>query len=101
MTLFLGGPRHGEDVDVAPTGQLPSSYVDLGTATLYLLRAVTYVTPHPLTGAPDKAYLQQVYVHETVDGQTAYQMLPDVVVRRWFVKEGTLDKSAATPVVPS
>lgn len=106
MTLFLGGPRHGEDVDVAlvqslqgKSGYLPLSYVDIGTATTYILRAVTYVTPHPLTGQPDKAYLQQVYVHQTVTAEAAHQMLPDTVLRRWFVKEGTLQpqQPAVTP----
>ena len=107
MTLFLGGPRHGEDVDVAlvqsllgaALNHLPPSYVDIGTATTYVLRPVTYVTPHPLTGQPDKAYLQQVYVHETVTAEAAHQMLPDAVLRRWFVKDGTLQ--AEQPAVPS
>lgn len=108
MTLFLGGPRHGQDVDVPPEPQplldiatnqprrLPLSYVDIATASLYILREVTYVTPHPLTGQPDKAYVQRVYMHETVDPQTAQQLLPDAVLRRWFVTEGTLHEPTAS-----
>lgn len=102
MTLFLGGPRHGQDVEVPPERQSlldtatdqprkpKPSLVDIGSATTYYLRPVSFVTPHPLTGQPDKTYTQDVYVHETLSPQDAMQALPSAVLSRWFTTEGTL-----------
>lgn len=102
MTLFLGGPRHGQDVDVPPAPQTlldiatdqprkpRASFVDIASASTYYLRDFTYVTGHPLTGKPDKTYLQQVYVHETIGPANTPPLLGDAVLRRWFVTEGIL-----------
>jgi len=117
MTLFLGGPRHGHDVVVPPAPQtlleiatsrlptLPPSYVDLQSASTYYLRPVTYVTGHPLTGQPDKTYMQQVYMHEAVGPPEAPALLADAVLRHWFTAEGTLQPDPSPseqrePVIP-
>jgi hypothetical protein len=110
VTLLLGGPRHGQDVDVpvqpqslldtAPGLQpplLPPSYVDIASASTYVLRPFTYVTGHPLTGKPDKTYVLEIYVHETVTPPDAAALLADAVLRQWFIKEGALQP--AQPVV--
>jgi len=107
VTLFLGGPRHGQDNRVSPERQspleiatarprtLPPSYLDIATASTYYLRDITCTVPHPpLT---DKTYVCQVYVHETVTPEAAFQMLPDAVLRRWFETEGTLQPTQTPP----
>lgn len=101
MTLLVGGPRHGYDLDLyEPQSVLdiatdqprkpPQSYVDLASATTYHLRQFQWVTAHPLTGQPDRTYANDVYVHETLGPAEATQALHLAVLGLWFVKEGTL-----------
>ena len=104
MTLCLGGPRHGQDVDATepqsmldiathqPT-QPRQSFVDLATATAYYLRNLEFVTANPVTGQPDRLYTHHAYVHETAGPLDVVNLLGNALMGRWFAEHGTLHTS--------
>jgi hypothetical protein len=109
MTLMVGGPLHGQDIDVKPVSRtaleiaanrdpVPSpSYVDLATGELYLLRPVTLNLVEPQTNRPMSTWEVTVYLH-------AVAMTPDVLMQAvsaavlswWFTTRGTRKDAVST-----
>lgn len=103
MTLFVGGPLHGTEVDVlcAPNGALPPSYVDVGSGTTYGRSQVSWVIPHPITQLPDRQVTATVYLHPDLgaDPNAAMGAMQDAVTRWWFITTGTTS-SLTAPSTP-
>jgi hypothetical protein len=112
VTIFVGGPLHGHDITVQPLPQtaletaadqpaaLPATWTDPATAETYLLAAPAMNIRHPITGQPQAAWLQQVYVHGSLSGvppEQAMGALPDAVMRWWFT-QGTPGVPAGNPL---
>lgn len=93
MTIFVGGPRHGDEYHAEPAhvGSPPFSYVDPATGELYLLLPVVQRVPNPITGQPWYTLECIVYLHGALsrDQQSAQMALQDAVTRWWFTTHGT------------
>lgn len=101
MTLFVGGQRHGQDIDMdaaPPTADgvhdLPPSFVDSTTGEAYVRMQVQYQLRNPLTGQPmpGQLWVQDIYLLTTLAGespQNGMAALQDSVTRWWFTTRGT------------
>lgn len=109
MTIFVGGPLHGQHwtppqpetgagtglmfaVDVAePPTTPPRLHVDLATGAQYVLVPVSFGAPNPVTGNPEQAWEATAYVHDALAGmapEASLGLFNDAVMRSWFTSHG-------------
>lgn len=103
MTLFVGGQRHGTDVDMdsAPpatgTPDRPPSFVDPVTGEAYTRVTVSFQLNNPLTQEPipGQVWENDIYLQNTLAGDPNQGMagLQDSVTRWWFQTHGTRKES--------
>jgi len=78
--LFVGGPLHGQDLDVLPaagTTELPPVFTDLKSGE----RWQQFVMRHP----DHPTLIRRVYLHASLTtGQGLPQAVGDAVLRQWF-----------------
>ena len=109
MTLMVGGPLHGQDIDVKPVSRtaleiaanrdpVPSpSYVDLATGELYLLRPVTLNLVEPQTNRPMSTWEVTVYLHAVaMTTDVLMQAVSAAVLSWWFTTIGIRKDDGST-----
>lgn len=94
MTLFVGGPAHGRDVEVAPVNRVewprPRARADLvAPQDLQPLRPVTYVRRRLATTDEDGRgyWSRDVYVLENLGDWSYRESLKELLFSR-FIREG-------------
>lgn len=129
MTLFVGGPRHGGNIE-----DDSALFTDIVSGAKYVRKPIQFTTAHPVTGRPEWTYERHVFVAESLTqpvflchqcrtqvpqahantagsighpveqreaAQQVFAAAQDAIMREWFVTGGTKRRAAVAVVPPS